>query len=67
MSKIINGIKFFKVKETAELLQISEQTVRKYLKKGMLRGQKIGSPVYITETSIQEFLKPSLGDTPIIG
>ena len=65
MSKIINGIKFFTVKETAELLQISEQTVWAYLRKGMLRGQRIGSPVYVTEMSIQEFLRPSLGDTPV--
>lgn len=62
MPRTINGIKFYTVEETAQLLQISKQTIRNYLKRGMLRGQRIGQPVYITEKSIQDFLKPSMGE-----
>lgn len=52
----IEGIKLFTITETADLLGITPQTVRAYLKKGRLMGQRIGRPILITERSIRQFL-----------
>ena len=52
----IEGIKLFTVTETAELLGITPQTVRSYIKAGRLKGQRIGRPILITEGSIRQFL-----------
>jgi len=54
--KEIEGIKLFTVTETAELLGITPQTVRTYVKAGRLRGQRVGRPILITERSIRQFL-----------
>lgn len=53
----IGGIKLLTVTETAELLDITPQTVRAYIKKGKLTGQRVGRPVLITEDSIKNFIK----------
>jgi len=53
----IEGIKFFTILETAEVLKVTHQTVRSYIKKGRLRGQRIGRPIFITEKSLKEFLE----------
>lgn len=53
----IGGIKLLTVTETAELLDITPQTVRAYIKKGKLTGQRVGRPTLITEDSIKNFLK----------
>jgi len=58
--KEIAGIKVYTVKETAELLQVTAQTVRKYVKAKKLIGQRIGRPYYISEQSIQNFLTGGL-------
>lgn len=58
--KEIAGIKVYTVKETAELLQVTAQTVRKYIKAKKLIGQRIGRPYYISEQSIQNFLTGGL-------
>ncbi len=54
--KEIEGIKLYTVTETAELLGITPQTVRAYIKAGRLRGQRVGRPILITERSIRQFL-----------
>lgn len=59
MSTIIEGIKFYTIPETAEALNITPQTVRAYIKKGKLKGQRIGRPILITENNLKEFLKES--------
>lgn len=56
MPTVIEGIKFYTVQETAEALTVTAQTVRKYLKSGRLKGQRIGKGDLITETAIREFL-----------
>lgn len=46
------------VKETAELLKVSEQSVHNYIKRGFLPAQKVGRILLIkralVETSLQE-------------
>ena len=57
MAKIIEGIKFYTVPEVAEVLQVTPQTVRAYIKQGRLKGQRIGRPILITENNLKEFLQ----------
>jgi len=46
----------YDVKETAELLHVSPQTVKKYIREGKLRAQRVGLPYYVTEDTLKEFL-----------
>ena len=57
MAKIIEGIKFYTVPEVAEVLQVTPQTVRAYIKQGRLKSQRIGRPILITENNLKEFLQ----------
>jgi len=52
----IEGIKFYRIPEVAEALGVTTETVRAWLKKGRLKGVRIGRPIFITEKSIREFL-----------
>ena len=57
----ILGMTVFTAKETAELLRVSERTIRNYIKRGMLTAQKVGGDWAISEENIKAFLngKPS--------
>ena len=57
MATVIEGIKFYTIPETAEALNVTPQTVRAYIKKGKLKGQRIGRPILITENNLKEFLQ----------
>lgn len=46
----------YTIKEAAELLHLNEQTVRKYIKQGKIRAQRVGLPYYVTEDTLKEFL-----------
>lgn len=57
MATEIEGIKFYTIPEIAEALNVTPQTVRAYIKRGKLKGQRIGRPILITENNLKEFLK----------
>lgn len=57
MATEIEGIKFYTIPEVAEVLNVTPQTVRAYIKQGKLKGQRIGRPILITENNLKEFLK----------
>ena len=57
MAKEIEGIKFYTVQETANLLQVTAQTVRAYIKQGRLEATRIGRPLLITENNLKDFLQ----------
>ena len=59
MAAVIEGIKFYTIQETAEVLNVTPQTVRAYIKQGKLKGQRIGRPILITENNLKEFLQES--------
>ena len=59
MAAVIEGIKFYTIQETAEALRVTPQTVRAYIKRGKLKGQRIGRPILITENNLKEFLQES--------
>ena len=42
MSTVIEGIKFYTIPETAEVLRVTPQTVRSYIKKGKIKSHRIG-------------------------
>ena len=60
MIKNLEGISFLTVKEAAEALRISQQTVRKYVKEGRLKGIRVGRPILVQEESIKALLTSSL-------
>ena len=53
----IEGIKLFTVTEAADTLGITPQTVRAYIKRGRIKAQRIGRPIYITDKNLQEFIR----------
>ena len=63
----IQGITFYTVIEIAQLLDITPQTVRTYIKEGKLKGKRIGRPILITQESLNAFLEPSFSDKGIGG
>ena len=53
----IQGIKFYTVQEAAKALQVTAQTIRAWIKQGKLKSQRIGRPILITESNLEEFLR----------
>lgn len=47
----------FRVKELRKILGLSEDTVRRYLREGVIIGRKIGQRWYIVEDNIIDFLE----------
>lgn len=57
MALIVRGVKFYTVAELADVLGVTAQTIRKYMKEGKLKGRRIGRPFYSTEEEVREFLE----------
>ncbi len=53
----IEDTSLYTVIETAQALEVGEQTVRNWIKLGKLRSQKVGKAYFITEGDIIAFLK----------
>lgn len=53
---VLDDLKVYDVKECAEILQMHEQTVRRYTKRGLLKGQKVHGKQYYTDKTIEDFL-----------
>lgn len=56
MSMEIEGTKFYTVIELTEILKVTKQTVRLYIRQGKLRGRRIGKPIYVSERDLRIFL-----------
>lgn len=50
--------KLYSAEETAEILQIKTDTVRRYIRSGKIRAVKVGKAWRISETDIKVFLTP---------
>ena len=48
---------FFTVKDAAEILQVTERTLRGYIKAGKLKARKFGNFWRIAEPDLQAFLE----------
>jgi len=46
----------YTVKEAAEILHKTPQTIRYYITTGELKAKKVGRPYYITEKALEEFI-----------
>jgi excisionase family DNA binding protein len=54
--KVIAGHTFYSVAEIASVLQITTVSVRKYIKTGKMKGQRIGYSYYVSEKALADFL-----------
>lgn len=58
----IADVKAYNVQEAAELLDVSPQTIRSYIKQGKLKAQKAGRAFYITESTLEAYIKGEYTD-----
>jgi hypothetical protein len=56
MPKKIANIKMYDSKEISDLIGLTEQSVRAYFRKGILKGKKIGKNWYISNKDLKEYL-----------
>lgn len=52
----IRGEKYYLVEDLAKILPLTKNTVRMYIRKGRLRGQKLGKLFYVSNTDLRKFL-----------
>jgi excisionase family DNA binding protein len=62
MTLVVEGINLYTVMETAKALHVTPQTVRRLIRKGKLKGQRIGRPILISENSLRQFLNGGAGE-----
>jgi DNA-binding transcriptional MerR regulator len=55
MPKKIGDMILYSVLEVSKMSDITPTTLRKYLKEGKLKGQKIGNRYFISEKNIKTF------------
>lgn len=55
--KQIDETKLYSVTEVSEILNVTEQTVRKHLRDLLLKGKKIGKRWYIEGKEIKKFIE----------
>jgi len=51
----LGNIKIFSISDLSKVLYINISTLRKYIKEGKLKGQKLGNKYYITEDNLKHF------------
>ncbi len=52
-----NNSKLLSVKELAKILPITPLTIREYIRKGKIKGRKIGKNWYVNERDLEKFLE----------
>jgi excisionase family DNA binding protein len=60
----VEGVKFYSVLDVAKMIKATPQTVRKYIKQGRIRGQRVGRPFLISEGNLFKFLEGIDGYAP---
>ena len=53
----LGGINFYTVAEVSHKLNVTQASVRNYIRHGYLKGQKILGRWFIAEQDLQEFLE----------
>lgn len=56
MPTVVLGMKLYSCAEVSELLQVSLQSVSKYISKKQLKAQRVGGRYLISEENLKEFL-----------
>ena len=54
----LGNTKLYSPKEAADFLRVSTQTIKRYVREGRFKVEKIGQQFYVTEESLQKFLHP---------
>lgn len=52
----IAGVTLYSVREVSELMKVTPQTVRRYIKSGRLKSRKIGRNLFCSETDLRHFV-----------
>jgi len=60
----IEGIKAYSVNDLSKMFDVTPLTLRKYIKTGKLRAQKIGRRYMVTVDSLKEFLNGTYNKPP---
>jgi hypothetical protein len=55
MPKMIGDIKLFTLLELSKILGTTDVTLRRYIRSGKLKAQKIAGAYHVTEESFKEF------------
>lgn len=63
MPKQLGDIRLYTLLELSRKLETTAVTLRKYLKQGRLKGQKVGNRFYITEENLREFFNGASNKT----
>jgi excisionase family DNA binding protein len=50
--------KLYTAPETAEILQLKTDTIRRYIRSGKLKGVKVGKAWLVAESEIKRFITP---------
>lgn len=50
-------MEIYTIKEASKVLKLPQETLRKYLRQGILEGSKIGTSWRVTDEAIKQFLK----------
>jgi excisionase family DNA binding protein len=56
MPKVIGDMTLYTVLELSKLLDVTEVTLRRYIKEGKLPAKKIGGAYHISEDALKEFV-----------
>jgi len=59
--KVGNNLVLFDVAELAKMFNVTPLTVKAYIRKGRLKGQKMGKKWFVSETSLSEFFNTAPG------
>ena len=52
----IGGLKLYTIKDIATAMDVTDRTVRRYIKDGHLQAKKIGRSIFITEEALRKFI-----------
>lgn len=56
MAKVIGDITLYTVRELAESLDITDITIRRYIKDGKLKATKLGGKYHISEEALRQLI-----------
>lgn len=56
MPKVILGVELYELKEVAQLLGVTIQTIRRYVRVGYLTPTLVGKAKYISAEALREYL-----------
>ena len=57
LGTVIAGVKLYSVREIAQLVGVTPQTIRRYIKDGRLKCRRIGRNLFSSETDLKNFVK----------